>query len=203
MAEGKYVIDGFDFKTKEEYLQAKNEYEGVMYMKSRTNTNNLANVFSVYKSLVEKGIFSTPVGISYLYELRSYLLKSNEYAALVEEMPIPVVSKNNSKGKFSLKKNKDTMTKSDVIKNMKKYDIESVYRNRFVSSVIVIIFLVIVMVFMMIITKNSKNTNILNYKNRIDAEYEDREDALIKWQNQLELREEAVKEKEKELENEP
>ena len=172
MADNKYVIDGFVFKTKEEYLQAKNEYEGVSYMRSRTNMNNAANVFSVYKSLVE-------------------------------EMPIPVVVKNNSKGKFGFGKSKDTLTKSDVIKNMKKYDIESVYRNRFISAVFVIIFLVIVMVFMLFITKNSKNTNIMNYKSRIDAEYEDREDSLIQWQNQLQLREEAVKEKEKELENVP
>lgn len=202
MAESKYVVDGFTFKSKEDYMQAKNEYEGVTYMKSRTNMNNPANVFSVYKSLVEKGIFTTPVGISYLYELRTFLLKSNEYASMVEEMPIPVAVSNSSKGKFSFRK-RDTLTKSDVIKNMKKYDIESVYRNRFISSIIVIILLIVVMVFMMIITRNSDNTNILNYKNRLDAEYEDREDSLIKWQNQLELREEAVKQKEKEFENVP
>ena len=59
---------------------------------------------------------------------------------------------------------------------MKKYDIESVYRNRFISAVFVIIFLVIVMVFMLFITKNSKNTNIMNYKSRIDAEYEEKEE---------------------------
>ena len=165
--------------------------------------NNPANVFSVYKSLVEKGIFTTPVGISYLYELRSFLLKSNEYASIVEEMPIPVAGVGASKGVFSFGKKKEGLSKSDVIKNMKKYDIESVYRNRFISAIFVIIFLVVVMAFMLIITKNSDNTNILNYKHRLDAEYEDKEDSLIKWQSQLELREEAVKQKEKELENEP
>ena len=203
MADGKFVVDGFTFKTKEAYLQAKNEYDGVAYMKSRTNMNNPANIFSVYKSLVEKGVFATPVGLSYLYELRSMLLKDDEYAAIVEEMPIPVIANNTSKKTLSFKKKKDTLTKSDVIRNMKKYDIESVYRNRFISSVIVIVFLIVVMAFMLIITKNSENTNILNYKNRLDAEYEDREDSLIKWQKQLELREEAVKQKEKELENVP
>ena len=203
MAEGKYVIDGFSFKTKEDYLQAKNEYDGVTYMKSRTNMNNAANVFSVYKSLVEKGVFSTPVGISYLYELRSFLLKNNDYVTAVEELPIPVVATKATKGKLPFMKKKDVLTKSDVIRNMKKYDIESVYRNRFISSIIVIVFLVVVMAVMLIITRNSDNTNILNYKDRIDREYEDREDSLIKWQNQLELREEAVKNKEKELENAP
>ena len=202
MAEGKYVIDGFVFNNKADYLQAKNEYDGVAYMKSRTNMNNAANVYSVYKSLVEKGVFSTPVGMSYLYELRSYLLNS-DYADSLEELSIPVISKKTSKGKFSFGKNGDSMTKSDVIRNMKKFDIESVYRNRFVSSVIVIFILVIIMIFMMIITKNSSNTNILNYKNRIDAQYEDKENSLVQWENDLKLREEAVKQKEKELGNEP
>ncbi|MBQ5918099.1 MAG: hypothetical protein IIW92_06035 [Lachnospiraceae bacterium] len=203
MAEGKYVIDGFIFNNKADYLQAKNEYDGVEYMRSRTNMNNAANVFSVYKSLVEKGVFSTPVGMSYLYELRSLLIKNSDYAASIEEMPIPVASKADAKDKRSLKKNKDTLTKGDVIKNMKKFDIESVYRNRFISSLIVIFLLVIIMIFMMIITKNSSNTNILNYKNRIDAQYEDKENSLVKWENDLKLREEAVKQKEKELGNEP
>ena len=203
MAEGKYVIDGFVYNNKADYLQAKNEYDGVAYMKSRTNMNNAANVYSVYKSLVEKGVFSTPVGMSYLYELRSLLIKNSEYAASVEEMHIPVVSMADAKGKLSFKKNKDTLTKGDVIKNMKKFDIESVYRNRFISSLIVIFLLVIIMIFMMIITKNSSNTNILNYKNRIDAQYEDKENSLVQWENDLKLREEAVKQKEKELGNEP
>ena len=203
MAEDKYIINGFSFKDKSDYLEAKNEYDGVEYMKSRTNMNNAANVYSVYKSLVEKGVFSTPVGMSYLYELRSLLIKNSEYAASVEEMPIPVVSKADAKGKLSFKKNKDTLTKGDVIKNMKKFDIESVYRNRFISSLIVIFLLVIIMIFMMIITKNSSNTNILNYKNRIDAQYEDKENSLVQWENDLKLREEAVKQKEKELGNEP
>lgn len=203
MAEGKYVIDGFIFNNKADYLQAKNEYDGVEYMRSRTNMNNAANVFSVYKSLVEKGVFSTPVGMSYLYELRSLLIKNSDYAASIEEMPIPVAYKADAKDKRSLKKNKDTLTKGDVIKNMKKFDIESVYRNRFISSLIVIFLLVIIMIFMMIITKNSSNTNILNYKNRIDAQYEDKENSLVQWENDIKLREEAVKQKEKELGNEP
>ena len=203
MAEGKYVIDGFVFNNKADYLQAKNEYDGVMYMRSRTNMNNPANVFSVYKSLVEKGLFNTPVGLSYLYELRSYLLKNSDYADSLEALPIPVISKKTSKGKFFIGKNADSMTKGDVIRNMKKFDIESVYRNRFVSSVMVIFVLIVIMILMMIITKNSNNTNILNYKNRIDAEYEDKENSLVQWENDLKLREEAVKQKEKELENEP
>lgn len=203
MAEDKYTINGFSFKDKSDYLEAKNEYDGVEYMKSRTNMNNPANVFSVYKSLVEKGLFSTPIGLSYLYELRENLLKYPEYTTKIEEMPIPVAKSAKGKGKLGFGKKKETLSRSDVIRNMKKYDIESVYRNRFISSIIVIMILVIIMFFFVIITKDSKNTNILNYKARIDAEYKDKEDSLIQWQNQLQLREEALKEREKELGNEP
>ena len=205
MAEDKYIVAGFSFKSKSDYLEAKNEYDGVEYMKARTNMNNPANVFSVYKSIVDKKLFNTPVGLSYLYELREYLLKCPEYVAQVEGMYIPVTICDNSKGKgrFGAGKKKETLSRSDVIKNMKKYDIESVYRTRFISAVMVIFVLIVIIFSIVMITKNSKNTNILNYKARLDAEYEEKEDALVQWQNQLQLREEALKEKEKELENEP
>lgn len=203
MAEAKYIIEGFVFENKADYLQAKNEYDGVMYMKSRTNMNNPANVFSVYKSLVEKKLFSTPVGLSYLNELRTFLLNNGEYAASVQELPIVVAENKSSKGKKSFGKSKDELTKGDVIKQMKKHNIESVYRNRFISAIIVIILLIIIMIFMMVITKNSDNTNILNYKNRIDAEYEDKENSFVQWEKELKQREDAVKQKEKELGNEP
>ena len=86
---------------------------------------------------------------------------------------------------------------------MKKHDIESVYRTRFISAVILNAILIIVVILILLIANNSKNTNILNYKNRIDAEYHDKENALVKWKNELDIREEYLKQRENELGNEP
>lgn len=202
MADDKFVVDGFRFKTKEEAIEAKNEYDGVQYMRSRTNMKNPTNVYTVYKNLIEKNLFKTPVGMKYLCELRAVLEASGQYSE--EELlniAIPVTSLGGKKIKKS--KEKASMSKSDVIRNMKKYDIESTYRSRFINALIVNVLLIVVIVFVIIIANNSDNTNILNYKARIDAEYHDRENALVEWKKELDMRQEYIEQREKELENEP
>lgn len=206
MTDEKFIVDGFSFSTKAEAMEAKNEYDGVQYMKSRTNMNNPANVYAVYKSIIHKKLFKTPVGIKYLCELKDVLYKSGMYEEKeLDELAIPVPEKKDGKsGGFRReKKAKAELTRSDVIKNMKKHDIESVYRTRFISAVILNAILIIVVILILLIANNSKNTNILNYKNRIDAEYHDKENALVKWKNELDIREENLKQRENELGNEP
>lgn len=201
MSEEKLIVDGFRFKTKAEAVEAKNEYDGVQYMRSRTNMNNPANVYAVYKNVIDKKLFKTPVGIKYLCELRDALVQSGKYSSEeLDELPIPVPEGQGKKEK--VKKEKKELSRRDVIKHMKSYDIESVYRNRFINAVIINIILIIVVILVIVISGNSNNTNILNYKNRIDAEYQEKEDALAQWKNQLDIREDYIEQREKELENE-
>lgn len=201
MSEDKYVVDGFRFKTKEDVAEAKNEYEGVSYMKSRTNMNNPANVYSVYKSLVEKNVFKTPVGMKFLYELRDTLYKSGKYTNeelddIIIDVPVKTLS-------MKQKKKEQKASRKEVIRNMKELDIESTYRNRFINVAILNVLLIIVIAVIVAITSNSENINILNYKNRLDAEYNDKENGLVQWKNELDEREKALEEREIELENEP
>lgn len=201
MAEDKYVVDGFRFKTKEDVAEAKNEYEGVSYMKSRTNMSNPANVYSVYKSLVEKNVFKTPVGMNFLYELKDNLYKSGKYTKEeIDSIIIDVPAKTLS---AKQKRKEEKASRKEVIKNMKELDIESAYRNRFINVAILNVLLIIVIVVIVAITSNSENTNILNYKNRLDAEYNDKENGLVQWKKELDEREKALEEREIELENGP
>ena len=101
------------------------------------------------------------------------------------------------------KKEKVELSRRDVIRNMKNYDIESVYRNRFINAIILNVILIIAIILIIVIANNSDNTNILNYKNRIDAQYQEREDALVQWKQELDIREAVIKQRENELENEP
>lgn len=203
MAEEKLIVDGFLFKTKAEAVAAANEYDGVEYMKKRTNMNNPANVYSVYKNIIDKGLFKTPVGMKYLCELRDVLYKSGQYTEEeLNELPIPVPETSKEKVKRA-KKEKQELSRRDVIRNMKSYDIESVYRNRFINSVILNVILVIAIILIIAIAGNSDNTNILNYKNRLDAEYQEKEDSLVQWQHELDVRENDIRQRENELGNEP
>ncbi len=56
-----------------------------------------------------------------------------------------------------------------------------------------IIFLIFLILFI-VISNNSKNLNIINYRTRINAEYTEKEDNLARWDEEL-------KEREKQLEN--
>ena len=77
---------------------------------------------------------------------------------------------------------------------MKKKDAESSpYRNRFINMVILNVICIILLVLFIIISTNSKNVNIINYRNRIDAEYMEKEDNLARWAEELEARESALK----------
>ncbi len=200
MIDEKYLVDGFRFESKEEAEEAKNEYDGVMYMRSRTNMSNPANVYSVYKSIVEKNLFKTPVGMKYLWELRQVLEKSGSYTEELAELPV-LVPKRTATTKDIEKEKK--ANRKEVIKGMKDLGIESVYRNRFINSVILNVLLIIVIILVLLITENSSNTNILNYKNRLDAQYTEKENDLVKWQSELQSMADELQSRENELENEP
>ncbi len=201
MTDDRYVVDGFRFTSKEEADEAKNEYEGVMYMRGRTNMKNPANVYSVYKSIVEKNLFKTPVGIKFLCELRQILISSGVYSeSELEQLPIVVPKRTATQRDIEKEKKAD---RKEVIKGMKNLGIESVYRNRFINSVILNVALIVAIILVLVIAGNSNNTNILNYKNRLDAQYSEKENDLVKWQTELELREDELESRENELENEP
>lgn len=203
MADDKLNVDGFCFKNKAEAVEAKNEYDGVQYMRSRTNMNNPANVYSVYKNIIDKNLFKTPVGIKYLCELREVLVKSGKYSSEeLNQLSIPVPETGGGKA-VKAKKEKHELSKKEVIRSMKSYDIEAHYRNKFINAVIVNVVLIIVLILIVTIAGNGDNINILNYKNRIDAEYQDRENTLAQWEKELDIREEYIKQREKELENAP
>ena len=140
--------------------------------------------------------------MKYLWELRDVLCKSGNYSEEeLDALAIPVPEKGGKKR--SHKEEKRQLTKKEVIKNMKSYDIESVYRNRFINAVLLNIILIIVIIFVICIAENSDNTNILNYKNRLDAQYQEKEDSLVQWKNELDAREQQIKQRENEFENEP
>lgn len=200
MAEDKFVVDGFRFNSKEEADEARNEYDGVKYMRSRTNMKNPANVYSVYKSIVEKNLFKTPVGMKFLCELRDVLYASGQYNQ--DELDELVINVPKKEASYKSKEEKKKASRREVVRDMKKLGIESVYRNRFINSVIVNVILVIVIILIMVIAGNSENTNILNYKNRLDAEYNEKENSLAQWKSELEAMEESLKQRENELANE-
>lgn len=185
MVNEKYAVDGYVFETEEEYNDAVKEKRGVDYMRSHTNMNNIQNVFEVYEKVLEKNIFKTPIGYNFMRELQEVLVKSK----LIEDEDIKNIKVENNGAKKILESNKQLKKKLS--------DVESVYKNRFFNSVVLNVGLVILIIIIIVITTNSNNTNILNYKNRLDAEYTSKEDELAEWEEELRIREELLEELQK------
>ena len=181
----KYIVDGYAFSSKEEMEEAKNELSGIEYLENRTDLTKVKNVYATYNKIIEKELFRTPLGYKFLKELQEILYQSNE----IEDediLPIPI-----------LKTSDKIVIKQRAPKVPKNYDLSGLeirYKNKFINMIIFSVFLVIILVLMFLITNNSKNTNILNYKERIDREYSKKEDALVKWSEELSIKEKELEE---------
>lgn len=181
MKNEKNIIDGYLFDEEEVLKEAKTELEGVEYLRKRTNYSSPKNVLNIYRTVIEKNLFKTPIGYEYLRELQAFLYNHDEIDK-EDILPIPVY----------IQKSKKTKIKFNLPKVKKSLDKSSPYRNRFLNMVILNVVLVIILLLFVFISNNSKNLNIINYKHRIDAEYIEKEDNLAKWASELESREEAL-----------
>lgn len=184
MEEKGIIIEGFCFADKKMAEQAKREADGIKYIKEHTDMENPEVVLQLYHKLIAEKLFETPVGIGFLKEIRDYL--STVPTVKIQELePIPTET--------LLKENEVRNVKREKIadKNRMEKKLEQV-KKHLRTSLLFNLFLVIVVVGMLVITLTSDHPNILNYENKIIDKY-------AQWQQELEEREQAVKEKELEI----
>ena len=183
----KYVVDGYCFKTQEEAAIALNEIEGIEYLRKRTNFKNPQSVLSVYDKIIDKELFRTPIGYGFLRELQQILYNSSEVEPDVIRN-IPVAAAGEKKSKKSKEKNKKKLY-------LMPEEQEKKYKNKITNLIILNVFFIIALIVVIIITNNSENTNILNYRERLEREYNEKEDELAVWDSQLREKEQQLNEK--------
>ena len=111
-----FYVDGFAFSTKEEYNLASHEAKNVSSIRAQLNWENKDSVMLVYRRLAAKGIFVTPVGLSFIKELRTVLVERFS----VEESSLPMIRVVDHKTKG---RDQDSFTKEQLLKdNQKKPD---------------------------------------------------------------------------------
>lgn len=187
----KYVVDGYCFKTQEEAAIALNEIEGIEYLRKRTNFKNPQSVLSVYDKIIDKELFKTPIGYGFLRELQQILYNSSEVEPdMIRNIPVAASGEKKSKKSKDKKKKKLYLMPEEQEKN---------YKNRITNLIILNVFIIIALIVVIIITNNSENTNILNYRERLEREYNEKEDELAIWDSQLREKEQQLNEKEKGL----
>lgn len=178
MKNEKNTVDGYLFEDEEVLKEAKNELEGVEYLKKRTHYANPKNVLNIYNTVIEKKLFKTPVGYEFLRELQEYLY-NNDAIDNEQINPIPVYIQKSGRRKIRF----------DFSKIRRSVDKTSPYRSKYINMVILNVIFIIFLILFVIISNNSKNLNIINYRARIDAEYTEKENNLAKWDQELSERE--------------
>lgn len=180
-----YVVDGYYFRTKETALEAQNELNAIKYVSMKTDLKDPKQVYLLYNKLLEKELFKTIVGIGYLKKLQDFLYVSDEIPNdKIQPISVDYELQELLKGRREITRNKSVINK--LKKEKKKYN------DMFIKAIIVNVVLVAVIAFMIIITLTSKNPNIIDYENKLQNKYST-------WQEELESREESIKEREEEL----
>lgn len=178
MEEDSHVVDGFVFSSVAEAQTAAKEQKNIDIIRQRTPLSDPSAAYALYCKLIERNMFKTSVGFGFLYELRHYLIEDCGYAPT----DIPNV---NVPGKGS----------NDVFADIKKEALEEkIQRNKLSIKrmTIVIVALVAIIVGMFIVAIINPNVGYVNTERKVLNKY-------AAWEEDLQIREDEVKKKEKEL----
>ena len=176
-----YIVEGFSFKTQEEAEAAKKEVQSVKYIKGRSLNLKHDKILEVYNKLISDKMLTTPIGIAYLYELREQLML---YPDINNDLILPIEITQNV-----IVKEISARTDYREVNISKKEDTKN-YKLRFKNSLIINFILALAIIAMLIIVNTSNNINILNYKDKLIDRYQ-------QWEQELNLREEKIKDIEK------
>lgn len=171
-------VDGYLFSQKEDAQTALQEQKKIEYLEKRLNFDRPEQVFSVYRKAIEERIFKTPVGIEYLKRLKRYL-EAQQMDEAIPPIPLYVA--------FEPKLREQYETLRPAVKKQ-----EEKKKNGLRISVIINLILAALVIWMFVITLQSDNPNILNYERALTDKYS-------AWEEELSLREQAVREKEREF----
>lgn len=174
-----FYVDGFAFSTKEEYNLASHEAKNVSSIRAQLNWENKDSVMLVYRRLAAKGIFVTPVGLSFIKELRTVLVERFS----VEESSLPMIRVVDHKAKG---RDQDSFTKEQLLKDNQKKE------GQLRCRMIVIVGLILVIIGMFAVTLFSPNSNYYHTKEKVLDQYSS-------WEEQLNKREKKIREKEEQL----
>ncbi|MGN0379634.1 MAG: hypothetical protein ACI4EU_08595 [Butyrivibrio sp.] len=175
------TVDGYVFENMQDYEDALKEKEGIKYLNRQIDLNDSAKTYAVYKEILDKKIFRTPVGIQYMNRLRQSLIQSG-----MSDVPCIPVSRATEKkaGDRELKKLSEKYKKK---------------KEHLRTSLIFNIVLAIMIVAMFIISATSNNPTIINYREKIEDRYSQWDTQLKDKEKELREREKAIEQKEHEL----
>lgn len=176
------VVEGFLFASEKDSELAEAELKKIQYLNQNMNYSNIEKVHRLYDKMLDEKQFKTPIGWTYLLNLRELLVNAGKREQ--DLRPIPM---------YSLFTYEDTIKEETIkprVKPSKKKQKEE--KNGLMISVCINVILVICVIAMFYIAMKSETPNIINYRQSIVNEYSS-------WEQDLTEREKAVRQKEREL----
>lgn len=205
------VIEGFQFESASQYTKAKREAEAIDYIKLKMDLSEPRTAAKVYYKLLEKGNLKTVVGLSFLKQLRDYIVA--EGVVREEDLKSIIVTSGREGGDMENvgdetalelsgetdENEKKPFEDSDETKEKKLKSVVLYYRQRAKKTAIVIAFLVIIIIAMFIITLKSNNSPFADAEAAMQDKYAGWAEELENWEHELEYREEQLILNEKQL----
>jgi hypothetical protein len=172
-----YTVDGFYYEDEDLYKAAKKEAEGVRYMKSRIDMQQPEQVLDIYRRMITQDTFQTQVGYAYLRELQDYLYTMPQ----IRNEQIPAIP---------VRREVKVLDAAGTTKRLRSENKKS--SRAFQISFAVNVLALVVIIAMFAIAMSSSSPTVLNYENELLDKYS-------AWEEELNEREAAVKEKERAL----
>ena len=178
----KKVIDGYVFASSLDAKLAIKEQSAISKIKDSLDINNMENVYETYNKLVSKNYFSTPVGMSFLHEMRDYL---KQYYGEEELAPIFVADKN--------KRNENNTLMELNYKQLERLKAENNRLSNIKQKLIIaVVSMVIIIVGMVFIVITNENLGYFNAEEKVLNKYSAWQERLEGWEEELIQREELL-----------
>jgi len=177
-----WVVNGFQFGTQQDAELAQNEKIRIERLEEKLDYQNQEMVYAVYKKAVNNRVFRTPVGYDFLKRLQR-ILHDNAQEDIAN---IPIY------GVYSMRESANpTIERIQASRKPVKEKPKQEFFSR-KTSIIVNIGLLVLVIVMFVIATTGSNPTVINYERTLQNRY-------AEWEQQLSDREQAIREKEKEL----
>ena len=174
-----YTVNGFLYGDLADVEIANQELSKIKYIDKKIERHSGETVLAVYQAALEKKMFRTPVGYSYLHQMQKRLINMGIEKSRIPAIPLYQVFNSNYKTE---ERPVRITIKKQVHPDIKKLRY-SIWGN---------VILVLLVIILFAITLTGENANIINYRNAIVNEYSE-------WEKELTEREQIVREKEREV----
>lgn len=175
---------GFAFFTDNDARLAEAEQRKIEYLEARIDYNRPESILHVYDKAIQEQLFKTPVGLIYLKKLQDFLLKHPQIdPERVQAIPLFDTF---AEAREQRRRENEIAARERAAKRKE----EAAFR--FQISVILNVLLVLAICAMFFISFFSDQPNVFNYERAITDKY-------AAWDQELTQREQAIREKEREL----